>query len=130
MDVALRILSIGAGGFCGAIARYIVSSLMQARTPIAQFPFGTMTVNLVGCFFIGLCTMLVESRGMFSLEMRSFILIGFLGAFTTFSTYSNDTLNLLHDGRLDLALLNSVGQVIVGLFMVWLGRLLVGVILR
>lgn len=122
MELLLRLCIIGAGGFLGAILRYLVSGLVQDRSGFMLFPWGTMVVNLAGCFFIGLFTLLVESRSMLSVEMRSFLLVGLLGAFTTFSTFGNETLNLIREGRFDLAALNSVVQVVAGLAMVWLGR--------
>ncbi len=122
-ESVIRLFIIGAGGFCGAVMRYLVSGWLQGKSPVAFFPFGTMGVNMIGCFFIGLMTMLVETRALFSVELRSFILIGFLGAFTTFSTFGNETFHLIRDGRLEYALFNSVFQVVVGLIMVWLGRI-------
>lgn len=123
MEFALRLCIIGAGGFVGAVLRYLVSGWVQNRSDLLLFPIGTMAVNLIGCFLIGLLTMLVEVRAVLSVEMRSFLLIGLLGAFTTFSTFGNETLNLIREGRFDLAVLNSVVQVVVGLAMVWLGRI-------
>lgn len=123
MEIALRLCIIGAGGFVGAILRYLVSGWVQNRSDLMLFPIGTMAVNLIGCFLIGLLTMLVEVRAALSVELRSFLLIGLLGAFTTFSTFGNETLNLIREGRFDLAALNSVVQVVVGLAMVWLGRI-------
>ncbi|MCI5209276.1 MAG: CrcB family protein [Candidatus Electrothrix sp. ATG2] len=65
---------------------------------------------------------------MFSPETRSFVLIGLLGAFTTFSTFGNETVNLIRDSRIELALLNAGGQVVLGVFLVWLGRVLAGLL--
>ena len=126
----LRIFIIGAGGFVGAVLRYLISGWIQYRSGLQLFPIGTMGVNLIGCFFIGLLTLLVESKLVMSVEMRSFVLIGILGAFTTFSTFGNETFHLLREGRVDLAILNSVGQVVAGLLMVWLGRVVAGYIWR
>lgn len=130
MDGVWKLLSIGAGGFCGAILRYLVSGWVQDRSGLQLFPIGTMGVNLLGCFFIGLLTSLVESRLLLSVEMKSFLLVGLLGAFTTFSTFGNETFFLLREGRFDLAVYNSVLQVVVGLLMVWFGRVLAVVIWR
>ena len=88
------------------------------------FPFGTLAVNMIGCLLIGLLTWLVETRSLFSMETRSFVLIGLLGAFTTFSTFGNETLGLIRDSRVDLALINAGFQVIIGVGMVWLGRII------
>jgi len=117
-----RLLIIGCGGFCGAVGRYLLSGYIQARSGSIVFPFGTMGVNLVGCLLIGALATLVEVRSLFGPELRSFLLIGLLGAFTTFSTFANETLALLREGRFDLALANAGLQVVAGVAAVWLGR--------
>ncbi len=124
MEAIVRLSIIGAGGFVGAILRYLVSSWVQYRSGSIIFPFGTMSVNMIGCLVIGFMTYLVEARSMFSPELRSFVLIGLLGAFTTFSTFGNETLGLIRDNRVDLAVMNGGFQVFVGVGMVWLGRIL------
>ncbi len=123
MDTMIRLLVIGSGGFVGAVLRYLVSGWVQVWSGSILFPFGTMAVNLIGCFVIGFLSFLVESRGFLSVETRSFLLIGLLGAFTTFSTFGNETLTLIRNGRMDLAALNAGTQVMAGLAMVWLGRI-------
>ncbi len=122
METLIRLLVIGSGGFVGAILRYLVSGWVQVWSGSILFPFGTMAVNLIGCFVIGFFSFLVESRGFLSVETRSFLLIGLLGAFTTFSTFGNETLTLVRNGRMDLAAINATSQVLIGLVMVWLGR--------
>jgi len=124
MEAIVRLFIIGAGGFVGAVLRYLVSSWVQYRSGSIIFPFGTMSVNMIGCLVIGFMTYLVEARSMFSPELRSFVLIGLLGAFTTFSTFGNETLGLIRDNRIDLAVMNGGFQVFVGVGMVWLGRIL------
>jgi CrcB protein len=128
MDTLIRLSIIGAGGFTGAVLRFLVSSWVQNRSGSIVFPFGTMAVNMIGCFVIGLLTWLVESRAMFSMETRSFVLIGLLGAFTTFSTFGNETLGLIRDSRLDLAMANAGLQVVVGVALVWAGRIVASLI--
>jgi CrcB protein len=130
METVLKLCIIGAGGFSGAVLRYLVSGWVQYRSGSIVFPFGTLAVNLIGCFFIGLLSFLVESRSMFSPETRSFILIGLLGAFTTFSTFGNETLGLIRDNRVDLALVNVGVQVFFGVGMVWIGRIVAAAIWR
>ena len=122
----LRLSLIGAGGFAGAVLRFLLSSWVQTRSGSIVFPFGTLSVNLVGCLLIGFLSALAENRSMFSAEMRGFLIIGGLGAFTTFSTFGNETLNLLRAGRLELALLNVGAQTALGVALVWLGRVLAG----
>jgi len=130
MDTVIRLFSIGLGGFVGAILRYLVSGWVQDRSGSIAIPFGTAAVNLSGCFIIGILTFLVESRSYFSVETRAFVLIGLLGSFTTFSTFGSETLMLIRSGRMDIAALYSGGQVVAGVMMVWLGRLLAAGIWR
>lgn len=130
MEMVIRLCSIGLGGFAGAILRYLVSGWVQNRSGSIIFPYGTAAVNLIGCFIIGLLTFLVETRSSFSVETRAFVLIGLLGSFTTFSTFGSETLMLLRNGRIDMAALYAGGQVVIGVMMVWLGRLLAAGIWR
>ncbi|MCI5149147.1 MAG: fluoride efflux transporter CrcB [Candidatus Electrothrix sp. MAN1_4] len=128
MSSLFKLSCIGAGGCIGAVLRFLVSSWIQGRTGSVIFPFGTLTVNMIGCLLIGFLSALVEIKAMFSPETRSFLLIGFLGAFTTFSTFGNETLHLIRESRIELALLNAAGQVLVGVLLVWLGRILAGML--
>ena len=128
MDTLLKFSIIGAGGFIGAVLRFLISSWVQTRSGSIVFPFGTLAVNMIGCLVIGFLTYLVETRSFFSTEIRSFILIGLLGAFTTFSTFGIETLSLIRDNRIDLAALNAGSQVVVGVALVWLGRIIASVI--
>lgn len=125
-ETLLRLALVGTGGFAGAVLRFLVSSWVQTRSGSVVYPFGTLSVNMSGCLLIGLLSALAENRSMFSVETRSFLLIGVLGGFTTFSAFGNETLNLLRAGRLELALLNVGSQVLLGLALVWLGRVLAG----
>ena len=122
METVIKLLIIGFGGFTGAVLRYLVSGWVQDASGSIVFPFGTMAVNMIGCAIIGLLTYLVDFHSLFTVETRYFVLVGLLGAFTTFSTFGNETFNLLHEGHLGLAGINAGGQVFVGLIMVWAGR--------
>jgi fluoride exporter len=119
----INVLFIGIGGALGSVARYLVSSWVQALTRSVNFPFGTLTVNVVGCFVIGFLAQLAEARGVFTSEARAFIFIGILGGFTTFSSFGNETYNLVHGGELMSALVNVGANVILGLLAVWVGHL-------
>lgn len=123
MEHLIRLLCIGTGGFIGAVLRYLISGWMQDKSGSISFPYGTLSVNLIGCFFIGFLTFLVETRSFFSVETRSFILIGLLGSFTTFSTFGNETLVLLRGGRIDMAALYTGMHLVIGVTMVWMGRI-------
>jgi CrcB protein len=130
MEHVIRLCSIGLGGFVGAILRYLVSGWVQDRSGSIAFPYGTLSVNLIGCFIIGFLTFLVETRSFFSVETRSFIFIGLLGSFTTFSTFGNETLVLIRSGRLDMAAFYTGVHLVVGVMMVWMGRLVASGIWR
>lgn len=119
-----KLVWIGIGGFIGSVCRYLLSSYVQQIARSTGFPYGTLTVNLVGCFFIGLLAHLVDTRGILSIEVRAFLFIGFLGGFTTFSTFGNETLNLFRSGSNFLALVNIGAQIMLGLSAVWAGRAL------
>ena len=130
MEMVIRLCSIGAGGFIGAVLRYLISGWVQDRSGSIMFPFGTASVNLLGCFVIGVLTFLVETRSYLSVEARAFLLIGLLGSFTTFSTFGSETLMLIRSGRVDMAAIYAAGQVVIGVMMVWVGRLLAAGIWR
>ena len=118
-----NLIIIGLGGFCGAILRYLVGGGIQKWSSSVDFPHGTLMVNLLGCLLIGMLTRLDEVRSVLSPEMRYFILIGLLGAFTTYSTFSNEAVNLINDRRFDLAVLYVGAHMILGLAAVFIGRL-------
>lgn len=111
---------IALGGAFGALGRYTLSNLIHSKTGII-FPWGTFSVNILGCFMLGLIYVLGTEKIMLSPNIRAFLTIGFLGAFTTFSTFSLETLNMLKDGEIRLALFNAAGSLIIGLAAVWLG---------
>jgi CrcB protein len=118
-----NLLFIGIGGFCGAVLRYLISGGVQKWSQSVDFPYGTLVVNSVGCLLIGMLTRLDEMRSLLSPELRFFILIGLLGAFTTYSTFSNEAMNLINDRRFNLAVFYLGAHLILGLGAVMLGRL-------
>jgi len=117
-------LTIGIGGFIGALTRYYVSGFAQnlfAKSSLPFFPFGTLTVNIFGCFLIGLFSTLFLERDV-DVSYRFLINTGFLGAFTTFSTFSLETLNLIEEKALLHGFVNIFFSCLVGLIAVWLGK--------
>ena len=122
MPSLLTISLVALGGAIGSVSRYLLGVWIQSASQSVDFPFGTLTVNLVGCFVIGLLSQLAESRGVFTPETRGLVFIGLLGGFTTFSSFGNDTINLFRDGETANALVNVGANVILGLALVWLGR--------
>ncbi len=117
----IKILIIGLGGAAGSVLRYGTSVLMQRMFSKALFPLGTLTVNILGCFLIGYLAGLSENRQLFSPELRMFVFIGFLGGFTTFSTFGLEIFKFARDGQMFTAGLNFLLHVIIGFGGVWLG---------
>ncbi len=125
-----NILIIGIGGFVGAILRYLISGYVQNLTQSVTFPYGTLVVNITGCFLIGIFSQLFESQAGLSSELRTFLIIGLLGAYTTYSTFSNETMNLLQNQQFFLALINVGTHLILGLLAVLIGRFTIIVLWR
>lgn len=117
----MRLLLVGAGGFLGSVARYLLSGYVQTRTSDA-FPFGTLAVNVLGCFVIGALSEMADARAFLSADARAFAVVGILGGFTTFSAFGNETLNLARDRDWALAGANIMGNVVLAIGAVWLGR--------
>jgi CrcB protein len=119
-----KIAVIGLGGCLGAILRYLVAGGVHALAKSASFPLGTLTVNVAGCLLIGFGGGLMENRQFFSPEWRSFLFVGVLGSFTTFSTFGLETFNLAKQGQW-LASLGNVGfSLTLGLVAVFTGYVL------
>ena len=119
----MKLLLVGAGGFLGSIARYLLSNFVQLSSN-SRFPVGTLLVNVMGCFVIGLLSQIGESREVFSAETRAFIFVGILGGFTTYSSFGNETINLWRNNDSGFALLNVALQLTLGLGAVVLGRMI------
>lgn len=115
-------LLVGVGGALGSVARHGLNHVIQQRNIAGTFPWGIFVINVLGSAAIGVFAGLVTS-GRFSVshELRTFVIVGFLGGFTTFSSFSFDTLALIRAGRIEAALLNAVGQVALSLIAVWVG---------
>jgi len=117
-----RLLIIGLGGGIGAIMRFMFSSLVQEKLNNASFPFGTLVVNITGCLLIGWLSYLSDVRGIIDSEWRAFLFIGLLGGFTTFSTFSNETMNLIRGGEYLQGCVNVGMHLFIGLSAVIAGR--------
>ena len=116
------LLYIGTGSFIGGILRYLLASQIFARL-ISSFPFGTLAVNLIGCFFIGVIFGLVEKTDV-NPDLRIFLMTGVLGGFTTFSAFSNETIGLLREGSYGFASIYVLSSVILGLLLTLAGIVL------
>ena len=115
-----KIFLIGLAGFIGTLSRYWMAGVVAKRYG-ETFPMGTLVVNLIGCFFVGLLFYLFEERFLVNQTMRTVIFVGFLGGFTTFSSFGLQTFTLLQDGEFGLAVLNLTASNVVGLCLVWAG---------
>jgi len=120
----MPLLLIGLGGFAGAIARYLVDGAVVDRTG-AGFPWGTFAINISGSFVLGLLFALTAERAILPADVRGPVMIGFLGAYTTFSTWMLESWRLIEGGSYLPALANLGGSVVVGLIAVAAG-LIVG----
>jgi CrcB protein len=109
---------IALGGAIGALTRYGVGMAVQSRLPFSAFPWGTFVINATGSFILGLMATLLLERVLQSPNWRPFVSIGFVGAYTTFSTFEYETAQL---GSSWQALANLLGSVVVGYAAVWLG---------
>ena len=118
-----QLLAIAGGGALGAIFRFCLSNSVH-RLLGRDFPYGTLVVNTVGSLLMGLCFVLLVERMAVSAEWRSAILVGLLGAFTTFSTFSFETLALFNAGAPIKALVNIMMSVMLCLLATWLGMTL------
>ena len=115
-----RVLLIGIAGLLGTLGRYALSGVIARRFG-ETFPTGTLVVNVVGCFLAGFLFYLMQERFLVSDIARATIMIGFLGGFTTFSSFGVQTFTLLKDGEVGLATINVLASNGLGLLTVWAG---------
>ena len=113
-------LWIALGGAAGAVSRSLVDDVVT-RAAGASFPFGTLVINLSGSFAVGILFALVMERGVLPADIRAPVMIGFLGAYTTFSTWMLESWRLAETGAMTLAAANIVGSVALGLAAVFAG---------
>lgn len=118
-----KILLLALAGTCGTLARYWLSGAVHGVLG-RDFPWGTAVVNLVGCLLFGLIWVLADERQVFSPEVRGLLLVGFMGAFTTFSSLIFETSELLRGSQWGLAALNLLGQNVLGFAAFYLGTAL------
>src|SRR6187399_1811916 len=113
------LLLIGTGGFIGTILRYLLSQFIQSKA-LSAFPYGTLGVNILGCFIIGIVFALSERTSMHP-EWRLFLATGICGGFTTFSAFTNETFGLLRDGQLWYASVYIIVSVVIGVLSTFIG---------
>jgi fluoride exporter len=119
-----KYLAIALGGALGALARYLLGSFVLAHTTAAQFPYGTFIINITGSFIIGIFLTLANALPAINEHWRLAIAVGFVGAYTTFSTFEYETLRLIEEGYLRVALLYVTASFFLGLLAVWSGAAL------
>ena len=111
---------VGAGGFLGSIARFWLGSYIGSRMGM-RFPYGTVVVNISGSFLIGLIVTILAQKAHWSANWSYMIPIGFIGAYTTFSTFELETLRSFQEGEVLFVFLNVILSVVLGFVAVWLG---------
>ena len=120
LPLAQKIFWLCLAGSAGTLARYFLAGLVQRLHPY-EFPWGTLVVNSLGCFLFGLVWSLAEGRGLVSVHARAIILVGFMGAFTTFSTFAFETSQLMHRHELLAAGANILLSNVLGIVLVFVG---------
>jgi len=116
----MNLLIVFVGGGLGAVARYLLQGFVY-RYSGTEFPYGTIVVNILGCFTIGLLMSSMEERFLATPSLRLFLTIGILGGFTTFSSFSYETMALLREGNFLAGGMNIVASVVTCLVATWLG---------
>jgi CrcB protein len=119
-DNLFKYFMVGVGGCLGSILRFWLGSYIGGRLG-SRFPYGTFVINVTGSFLIGLVLTILAERTQWSPNWRYLIPIGFIGGYTTFSTFEYETLRLVQDGQMVAAMLNVVMSVMVGFAGVWVG---------
>ncbi len=111
---------IATGGALGALARYAVTALIQRHVPVG-FPWGTFVVNISGCFVMGVATTMLTERLVMNPQWRYLIPIGFIGAYTTFSTFEMETFRAINEGAWLIGGAYIAASVVVGYVALWAG---------
>ncbi|NKB89370.1 MAG: fluoride efflux transporter CrcB [Acidobacteria bacterium] len=121
MDILVRALIVGAGGFVGSAARFMASTWVQRVAPTTTLPLGTLAVNVLGCLAIGAIAGLADHRWELSSSVWLFLVVGVLGGFTTFSAFGHEVFVLGSAGARLHALLHVAMHLTLGLGAAWLG---------
>ena len=123
MSITVKLFYLILGGVIGTLARFGTSKVIHRFIP-SDLPYGTMAVNLIGCFLIGYLAVVSEKKIHLAQVIRLFLMIGFCGSFTTFSTFMLDTAKLIQDGQTLKAFWNVIGSMALGFWCFRLGVLL------
>jgi CrcB protein len=119
----MKYLLIAVGGAAGSLARYVGGTAIMTRFA-PRFPLGTMVVNVSGCFLIGLLLTVLTERFSPETNWRPLLVVGFLGGYTTFSSFEWESFAAIRGGNLWIGFVNLVGSVVMGYAAVWLGAML------
>ena len=119
----MRYLLVLAGGGTGALARYVAASAIMTRFG-GKFPLGTLAINVTGSFLIGFLMTMLTERFQLDPQWRLLLVVGFLGGYTTFSSFEWETYTSVRDGALWAGMLNVVSSVVLGYIAVWFGAML------
>jgi len=120
MNIIKQLLLVGTGGFFGSVARFLVVRL-NLTWHFLSIPMGTLTVNVVGSLIIGFLTGIASRTELLSAELRLFLMVGICGGFTTFSSFTNENLMLMHNGQYGSLLLYTGSSIFLGFLAVYLG---------
>lgn len=118
------IVLVGIGGGMGSVLRYITSSFMTKYFP-SSFPWGTLSVNVLGCLLMGVLLSLGERQSWMNNDLRLLWLTGFCGGYTTFSTFASENIQLWQSGQILTVIAYTIASVLLGLVAVWLGLVMV-----
>jgi fluoride exporter len=116
----LLVIAVGLGGAAGALARYGLDRLIEHHV-MTVFPWSTFTINITGCFLAGLAVAALVDRHDLPAWVRTGVVVGFLGAYTTFSTFAQESRDLIAGGHVSLAVVNATASVVVGILAVAAG---------
>jgi len=116
----IKYLMVGIGGFTGAVTRFCLANYIGEKMG-TRFPYGTFVINISGSFLVGLILTVLAEKTHWSPNWRYLIPIGFIGAYTTFSTFEYETLRGVQDGQLLIPFLNITLSVVIGFAAVWAG---------
>lgn len=119
----MKFLLVAAGGGAGSLLRYLAGTAIATRFG-GRFPLGTMVINVTGSFVIGLLMTLFTERYQPHTNLRLLLVVGFLGGYTTFSSFEWETYSAVREGGLWIGIVNVVGSVTMGYAAVWLGSML------
>lgn len=115
-----HLLLVGLGGFIGSVARFLVSKL-NLSWHFLSIPMGTLTVNVLGSFIIGILVCISAKSDLISTDLRLFLMVGFCGGFTTFSSFSSENLMLMQNGQVFTVLIYTSLSILLGFLAVYLG---------